>query len=114
MKVGWPALAGIVIGGVAILAVLALNGNGAEPVRQADAREIHAILKDRSDTILQQIALEKVEISLPLDGGGPRVLVRVEPGRAEAVPEKVVVEHGGDLLEVPLEASETYETYRAE
>ncbi|MEL7117339.1 MAG: hypothetical protein AAGP08_17440 [Pseudomonadota bacterium] len=81
---------------------------------QATPQEILNILSEDIEEVLRQIALENVEVSYPLDGAGPRILVRVEEGAGAKVPTEITVEHRKRLLTVPLEASETYEPFSSQ
>lgn len=108
------------LGAVSALAVAVLAGsvcfNAGEPetVTKASAEDIHEILSSNVEEVLRQIALENVEVSLPVDDKAARVLVRVEKGNLEKVPEFIIIEHRSRRLEIPLEVSETYELYEAQ
>jgi len=87
---------------------------GDAAVEQANAAEIHAMLSENVDDLFKSIGVERYEASMPLDGKGPRILVRVPEGQAEKVPPSIVVDFQARKLKVPLEASETYEVYDAQ
>lgn len=110
----FAAMAGLVVV-LAISAVLTLKWNEGTPkTRQADAQNILDILRVNPEAIIRQLDPVKLDLSLPGDGRGARLLVRVEPGVAEQVPSSVYVEHDGITFEIPLEVSETYEDYVAQ
>ncbi len=83
-------------------------------MRKAEAAEILSILSEQPDTIIQMLDLDEVDLSLPTDGLGSRILVRVQQGHAAKLPKSIVIEHQGTLFEVAIETSETYETYQAQ
>jgi len=113
-KPAWYLLGALAAAVIGIAGVLQFKAGETGTVTKATAKDIHEILATNVDEVLQQIALEKVEVSLPLDGKGARVLVRVEKGAADKVPKSITVKHQSRQLEVPLEASETYEQYKAQ
>ena len=75
---------------------------------KANASDIHRILAEDTEQVLKQISVENFDVSLPLDGKGTRILVRVQKGFAKELPKKIIVERDGQVYEVPLEISETY------
>ena len=83
-------------------------------VTKASASEILEILSEDPDEVIKKIGMEKVEVSLPVDGNGPRIVVRVEKGRSDLVPESIVIDHNSKQVEIDLETSETFETYKAD
>ena len=102
------------IAGMAIAAgSMSLMVGETETVTKASAKDIHEILSENVEEVLRQIELENVEVSLPIDGKAPRVLVRVEKGNSDKVPKSIIIEHRSEKLEVPLEVSETFEQYEA-
>lgn len=80
----------------------------------ANAQQIQNILSEDVEQILDQIPIEQIELSLPTDGKGVRVLVRVEKNFAEQVPSQVTVTHRKRSIVVPLEADESYVPYTAQ
>ncbi len=100
--------------GTAIAVGMYFWAKGEQKVTQANAQDIYEILSDNVDEVIRQIGMENVDVSLPLDGKGARVLVRVEQGAAAKVPDSIVIDHASGKLEIPLEASESYETYNAQ
>ncbi|MEM9313088.1 MAG: hypothetical protein AAGA95_00550 [Pseudomonadota bacterium] len=82
-------------------------------VTDANAKIIQQILAHDAEAILAQIPLKEIEISLPLDGKGPRVLVRVRQGEADKVPERIAVDFQGGSYSVSLEVVESFELYKA-
>ena len=75
---------------------------------KANASDIHRILAEDTEQVLNQISVENFDVSLPLDGKGARILVRVPKGFAKELPKKIMVERDGQVYEVPLKISETY------
>lgn len=88
-------------------------GQEVDTVINADAKIIQQILARDVNAVLSKIPLEDIEVSLPLDGKGARVLVRVRPGEAEKVPDQIIVKFLTQDYVVPLEVSETYEPYQS-
>ncbi len=83
-------------------------------VTKASPQEIQHILSEEIGQVFKKIELENIEVSMPVDGKGARILVRVEKGARDAVPDEITIEVGDRILEVPLEVSETYEPYSAQ
>ncbi len=76
--------------------------------RLADPTEVTAALTDRAHEILDQLPMKRVQLSQPLDGGGARIRASVELGRADDLPEAVVVELADGPVRIPLQGSEDY------
>lgn len=87
---------------------------GEQKMQRANSQDIYEILSGNVDEVIRQIGMDNVDVSLPLDGKGARVLVRVGKGEAGKVPATIVIDHASGKLEIPLEASETRETYEAQ
>lgn len=105
----------VVIVCAAIAGVVTLTSRyGPSDMRKAEAPDILSILSEQPDTIIRMLDLDEVDLSLPTDGLGARLLVRVQPGQAATLPKSIVVEHQGALFEVAIEVSETYEKYQAQ
>lgn len=95
------------------LFLIGTNKRSNDPMK-ANAQDIHSILVENPNLILEQLEPEKVEISLLLDGKGGRVLVRVQAGEKGRIPESVMVNHRNRQLEIMLEATESFEDYLAQ
>lgn len=95
--------------------ILTLNSqDGPTEMHKAEAQDLLSILSEQPDTLIRILELDEVDLSLPTDGMGPRILVRVQPGQAAKLPKSIVIEHQGVLFEVAIEAIETYESYQAQ
>ena len=81
---------------------------------KANASDIHRILAEDTEQVLKQISVENFDVSLPLDGKGARILVRVQKGFAKDLPKKIMVERDGQVYEVLLEISETYLDFKSQ
>ncbi|MEM7069030.1 MAG: hypothetical protein AAF478_09110 [Pseudomonadota bacterium] len=85
-----------------------------ETLVRANYKNIQEILSEEPEKISKQIDLENFEISLPLDNKGARILIRTEVGEGHKIPNSVIINHRSKNIEVMLEASETYEPYKAQ
>lgn len=83
------------------------QARSAEP-RQADDLDVTAALTENAQEILDQLPLRRVQLEQPLDDGGARIRVSVEPGQAHELPESVVVELANGPVVIPLDAAESY------
>lgn len=83
-------------------------------VERASAQDIKKILSDELQQVFSQIPPDTVELSMPIDGQGPRIAVRVELGSGKDIPKFIFIELDGRTLQVPLDASETFEPYSTE
>jgi hypothetical protein len=76
--------------------------------RLADEVDVTVALTEKTQEILDQLPVRRLQLSQPVDARGARIRVSVEPGYACDLPAAVVVESAGGPVLIPLEASEDY------
>ncbi|MBY0294590.1 MAG: hypothetical protein K2X71_00915 [Methylobacterium sp.] len=75
--------------------------------------EVQRALQENTPSILDQIPVSAVELSLPLDGRGARIRASVRPNEQTRVPPRVSVEVDGHEVTIPVEAVGDYTEYKA-
>ncbi len=80
----------------------------------ANVEQIQTLLSQEVDQLREKIAVEPLELSLPTDGKGLRILARVEKGMADLVPNEIKATLESIELVVKIEAEESYEPYEAQ
>jgi hypothetical protein len=76
--------------------------------------DVRSALRSQCADILKQIPCENVQLSLPLDGKGPRIRVSVQTVDLDRIPDTVEVTIRRRRLAVPLEAVDDYEAFKAQ
>lgn len=84
------------------------------PVRSANYADIHRALTKHGAEILEQIPLNKVQLSQPVDGGPPRISVSVEKNQIQSVPQTVAVKLGRNTVSITIEARDDYSAVQAQ
>jgi len=79
--------------------------------RTATAGELLQILRTYSHELQRRLHLPEAQFSLPTDGRGLRIKVSVRPHRHADLPNRIMFEMGGAILEIPLEVSEDFQDY---
>ena len=109
----------IVLGCAVILCVVAgmvwvmgPKDNGGVPY--ADVAQLQQLLSAETEQLQEKIAVEPLELSLPTDGKGPRLLARVPKGMASGVPEVITVTLKSKQLVVPITVEDNFEVYKAQ
>jgi len=95
-----------------VLLLMKLHDNGDTPY--ADVLQLQQLLHEETEQLQDKIAVEPLELSLPADGQGPRLLARVSKGMANSVPEEITVTLKSKLLVVPITVEDNYEIYKAQ
>ncbi len=108
-----------VLGGVVILGVLGgvvwiMGQKNNEGARYADVTQLQLLLSEEVDQLKEKIAVEPLELSLPTDGKGLRLLARVEKGMADSVPAEIIVTLESKELIVPVSVEDNYQVYKAQ
>ena len=85
-----------------------------QPSRKANYTDIQRALTRHGAEILEQIPLDKIQLSQPIDGQGARICVSVEAGQEHRVPELIVIRIGRKNVAIPIEALGDYETVKAQ
>ena len=85
-----------------------------QPSRKANYSDIQRALTQHGAEILEQIPLDKVQLSQPIDGAGARICASVEGGEEHKVPESIVIRIGKKNVSIPIEALGNYETIKAQ
>lgn len=75
--------------------------------------DIRRALAEETPAILQQISIADVQLSLPLDGEGPRIRASVRPDARDRVPRSVEVRVNGRTVSIPIEAKADYADFEA-
>lgn len=73
------------------------------------AKDLQRVMTEHPEDILENIPLEHVQLSIPVDGKGLRVCASVEKGHAIEVPRVVAISVNGRAVEVDVEPVENYE-----
>jgi len=76
--------------------------------------DIQSALRSQCEDILKQIPCANVQLSLPLDGKGPRIRVSVVSADLDKIPDTVELTIRRRRLAVPLEAADDYEVFKAQ
>jgi len=76
--------------------------------------DIQLALRRQCADILKQIPCENVQLSLPLDGKGPRIRVSVASSDLDKIPDAVELTIRSRTLVIPLEAADDYEVFKAQ
>ena len=80
--------------------------------RKATAAEISRILQSDPGQIFRKLGRSDVQLSIPVDGQGLRVLAETRPEVARArLPASVLVVIDGDDVEIPVETRGTLQDY---
>jgi hypothetical protein len=77
-------------------------------------QEVQRALAENVNAILDQIPVKTIQLSLPLDGAGARIMASVEAGEGRRVPGRVRVVLSGRGIVIPVEAKENYEPTKAQ
>jgi hypothetical protein len=79
----------------------------------ANYLEVQRALEERVPALLEQIPAKAVQLSMPLDGQGPRIRASVKVEERARVPSHVDVELDGRELTIPVEAATDYREFEA-
>ena len=79
----------------------------------ANYADIQRALQEDARTILRQMQVGSVQLSMPLDGKGARIRVSVKGGERVRIPKHVNVEIDGRHVRIPIEVVPDYEEYEA-
>ena len=80
-------------------------------MRQATFGELKDLLTSNPMKVLMELGNPDAQLSIPLDGGGLRVLVETHAGKSCEVPTTMCVRIGGEDVEFRLESRDTAQDY---
>jgi hypothetical protein len=82
---------------------------------RATAADVLNILNAHSLMVFRRlkVPVQLAQLSMPMDGKGPRIKVSLRPGSKVKVPSGLIFDLGGRSVQVPLEAAEDYQPYSA-
>jgi len=86
----------------------------ARPRDEITYDDVQAALRSQCADILKQIPCANVQLSLPLDGKGPRIRVSVVSDDLDKIPDTVELTIRRRRLAIPLEAADDYEVFKAQ
>lgn len=85
--------------------------------RKANAREIHRILREMPQDVLAKIRdvtrTNDVQVSMPLDGNGARLLVAARIGAKHIGAANLSISLDGESLLVPIEITANFQEMRS-
>jgi hypothetical protein len=87
-----------------------VSANQAQPATYAD---LQRAMSERTEDILEAVAIRQVQLSIPLDDAGPRICVSVMPADVAKVPGVVHLKLGRRQIDIPIEVRDDYETFEA-
>lgn len=79
--------------------------------RPATRKDVDRVLTEYPLELEKMIPVTPIQLSLPLDGRGPRIKVSVKRGAARRVPSTIEFELGHDRVRLALEACEDYQDF---
>lgn len=89
------------------------QGRRRKPAKVTYADVQRALIK-HGEKVLDQIPCDKIQLSLPVDGRGPRIRVSVLPEDLEKIPQTVELTISRRKVAIPIEAVDDYETVKAQ
>ena len=81
--------------------------------RPANYDDIQRALTKHVAEVLENIPLERVQLSQPIDGKGARLRASVEAGNETAVPSSIKLKLGRKTVSIPIETLADYEETKA-
>ena len=84
------------------------------PCDEVTYEDVQSALRSQCGDILKQIPCANVQLSLPLDGKGPRIRVSVVSADLDKIPDTVELTIRRRRLAIPLEAADDYEVFKAQ
>lgn len=78
----------------------------------ANYAEVQRALQESTPSILEQLPVSAVQLSLPIDGRGARIRASVRPSEQDRVPSCIDVEIDGHILTIPIEVVADYTEYK--
>ncbi len=82
-------------------------------IKKANYSDVQRALTGHGAEIIEQLPVERVQLSQPTDGEGARIRVSVEPGEQSKIPHEIILKLGRKHVAIPIEALDDYESYKA-
>ena len=82
-------------------------------MRDATYSDLHESLHSYLTPLRRKIGNDHAQLSIPIDGRGPRILVETGEGEANNVPSSVRMKVHGEEIGINLETRETTQDYEA-
>jgi hypothetical protein len=75
--------------------------------------EVQRALQEQVPTILKQIPAPSVQLSMPVDGQGPRIQASAKDDERSRIPSHVDVRLDGRAVTIPIEVAPDYHDFEA-